>query len=276
MTEWIERVDRGTTPAILNEHVLRYAFAMPLVRTSAAWADLGCGTGAAAAAAAEGRFGGRLILADNDAGALAAAQRELQAAGEVVAIEADLTDSADLDRLEKAIVSGDAEEHRCITCFEVVEHLDDFGPLIDRLVRLAEVANCTVCLSVPNDAFTGVENPFHETVWGEASVEELRSLLPETHVAGAQYALTGSCIQIDEQPAQHRLVVDVAPDRVPSHYLLVFGPRTAELRPAARIDQIDLDQQRTWERQREADLDYYRQWAEELAGHLPADRAVGN
>jgi SAM-dependent methyltransferase len=275
MTNWIERVERGTNPVILNEHVLRYAFAMPVIRGSAAWADLGCGTGAAATQAAEGSFGGRLILVDNDAGALAAAQRELRGA-EVVAMDADLTDPADLDRIEDALVNGDPDEQRCITCFEVVEHLDDFAPLIGRLVRLAETENCTVFLSVPNDAFTGVENPFHETVWGEASVAELRSLLPEAHLACAQYALTGSCIQLDEQPAQHRLVVDVAADRVPSHYLLVFGPRAAELRPAARVDQIDRDEQRTWERQREAELDYYRQWAEELAGNLPADRAVGN
>ena len=275
MTDWIERVERGTNPVILNEHVLRYAFAMPVIRGSAAWADLGCGTGAAAAEAAEGGFGGRLILVDNDAGALAAAQQELQS-GEVVAIEADLTDSADLDRIELALVKGGPDEQRCVTCFEVVEHLDDFGPLIGRLVRLAETAGCTVCLSVPNDAFTGVENPFHETVWGEASVEELRSLLPEAHLAGAQYALTGSCIQLDEQPSQHRLAVDVPPGQVPSHYLLVFGPRAAEVHPGARIAAIDLDEQRAWERRREADLDYYRQSAEELAGDLRADRAVGN
>src|SRR5215211_2750748 len=248
MADWIERVERGTNPVILNEHVLRYAFAMPVIRGSAAWADLGCGTGAAAAEAAEGGFGGRLILVDNDAGALAAAQQELQS-GEVVAIEADLSDSADLDRIELALVKGGPDEQRCVTCFEVVE---------------------------PNDAFTGVENPFHETVWGEASVEELRSLLPEAHLAGAQYALTGSCIQLDEQPSQHRLAVDVPPGQVPSHYLLVFGPRAAEVHPGARIAAIDLDEQRAWERRREADLDYYRQSAEELAGDLRADRAVGN
>ena len=275
MTDWIERVERSTNPAILNEHVLRYAFAMPVVRGSSAWADLGCGTGAAAAEAAQGSFEGRLILVDNEARALEAAQRELRGA-EVVAMDADLTDPADLDRIEDALVNGDPDEQRCITCFEVVEHLDDFAPLIGRLVRLAETENCTVFLSVPNDAFTGVENPFHETVWGEASVAELRSLLPEAHLACAQYALTGSCIHLDEQPAQHPLAVDVAPERVPSHYLLVFGRRAPEARPAARIAQIDLDQQRTWERQREADLDYYRQWVEEAAGRLPADDALGN
>jgi 2-polyprenyl-3-methyl-5-hydroxy-6-metoxy-1,4-benzoquinol methylase len=274
MAEWIERVDRGTSPVILHEHVLRYAFAMPLINGSSVWVDLGCGTGAAAAEALQGAYRGRLILVDNDPTALDLAQREFHA-DELVSLEADLSDPAELSRVEEALSQGGPDAHRCITCFEVIEHLDNFEPLIGHLVNLAETKACTVSLSVPNDAFSGVDNPYHETVWGEASVEELRSVLPKTHVFGAQYSLSGSCIQLPEEPTRHQINVDVAADGVPSHYLLAFGPRATEVTSAAAVTQIDLDEHRAWERRREADLDYYQQWADELAGRRPADGRDG-
>lgn len=273
MAEWIERVDRGTNTTILNEHVLRYAFAVPLIHTSSVWADLGCGTGAAAAEAVRDTFGGRLILVDKDAEALNLARREFEL-GEVVALEADLANASDLRRIKETVLTGHPGGHRCITCFEVVEHLEDFEPLISQLVELAEEYACTIALSVPNDAFTGVDNPYHETVWGEASVEELRSLLPHAHVFGAQYPFTGSCIHVEEQPTHHEIGIDVATDRVPSHFLLLFGPRSTDVRSLAGVTPVDLDEQRAWERRRESDLDYYRQWAEELASREPSDRPV--
>jgi SAM-dependent methyltransferase len=275
MAEWIERVDRGTSPVILHEHVLRYAFALPLISGSSVWVDLGCGTGAAAAEALQGAYAGRLVLVDNDPMALDLAQREFQA-GELVTLKADLSDPADLSRVEEALSHGGPDAYRCITCFEVIEHLDNFEPLIGHLVNLAETEAYTVTLSVPNDAFSGVDNPYHHTVWGEASVEELRSLLPESHVFGSQYSLSGSCIQLPEEPTRHQVTTDVNVDRVPSHFLLAFGPRATEVTSAAAVTQIDLDEHRAWERRREADLDYYQQWADELAGRSPADERDGS
>jgi 2-polyprenyl-3-methyl-5-hydroxy-6-metoxy-1,4-benzoquinol methylase len=271
MAEWIERVDRGTNPAILHEHVLRYAFALPLINGSSVWADLGCGTGTAAAEATQSAFDGRLILVDNDPKALDLARREFHAR-ELVALEANLSDQADLSRIEEALSRGGPDGHRCITCFEVIEHLDNFEPLIGKLVNLAETKACTVALSVPNDAFSGVDNPYHETVWGEASVQELRSLLPKSHVFGAQYPLSGSCIHVAEQPMSHQIAIDAATNRVPSHYLLAFGQQATEVTSSAGVTQIDLDEHRAWERRREADLDYYQQWADELAGREAAER----
>jgi SAM-dependent methyltransferase len=275
MAEWIERVDRGTNPTILHEHVLRYAFALPLITGSSVWADLGCGTAAAAAQAAQRGPSGRLILVDNDEQALELARREFQAY-DVIALQADLADSADIDRVEEALLSGGPDEHRCITCFEVIEHLDNFEPLVSRLVELAEKGACTVALSVPNDAFSGVSNPFHETVWGEASVDELRLLLPRSQVLGAQYPLAGSCIQLDEQPARHHLTVGGTRGQVASHYLVAFGPRATEVSPVAAVTWVDLNEHRAWERRREAALDYYQQWADELANPAHADHPVDN
>ena len=49
MTNWQERIDRETAPAIRTEHELRYLAARPLVAGSGVWADLGCGNATASA-----------------------------------------------------------------------------------------------------------------------------------------------------------------------------------------------------------------------------------
>lgn len=274
MVEWIERVDRGTDPVIFQEHVLRYSFAAPLIQGSSLWADLGCGTGAAAADALQGRFAGRLVLVDKDAAALAAAAREFDS-NEPISVEADLADTLGFGRVEDALLKNDSEGRRCITCFEVIEHLDDFGPLIGRLVELADASTCTVALSVPNDAFSGVDNPYHRTVWGEASVEELRSLLPQSQLVGFQYPLTGSSIEL-ANASQQEVTVESPEERVPSHYLIVFGPRAPEVVPVAGVRRLDLDERRAWEQRLNADLDYYRQLADGLPGRPSAGEHAEN
>ena len=52
-----------------------------------------------------------------------------------------------------------------------------------------------------------------------------------------------------------------------SHFVAAFGPRTSELGQRAAAPAADLDGQRTWERQREAQLALYEA---ELA-HLRAE-----
>jgi hypothetical protein len=271
MANWIERVDRATDPAILNEHALRYRFAAPLIESSAVWGDLGCGTGAAAAQAV-GRFNGRLVLVELDVGALQAAARE-QIGAEVVAVHADLSVPSDLMRVRDALVGDDSAGSGCLTCFEIIEHLVDFVPLVTLLAELAEEGRFTVALSVPNDAFTGVENPYHRTVWGESAAEELRRLVPEPIVAH-QYALAGSCVQqLSDEAATYDAFVEVSSERVPTHHILVFGPRVREVAPVFSVVQADLATSRRVETAREADLEYFRRIAEDAGALRTADKA---
>jgi hypothetical protein len=271
MANWIERVDRATDPAILNEHALRYRFAAPLIESSAVWGDLGCGTGAAAAQAV-GRFNGRLVLVELDAEALEAAAGE-QISAEVVPVHADLSAPSDLVRVRDALVGGNSAGSGCLTCFETIEHLVDFVPLVTLLAELAEEERFTVALSVPNDAFTGVENPYHRTVWGESSVEELRRLVPEP-VLAHQYALAGSCVQeVSQEPATYAASVEVSSERIPSHHILVFGPRAREVAPVFGVVQADLASSRRLETAREADLQYFRRIAEDAGALRTADKA---
>jgi hypothetical protein len=71
---------------------------------------------------------------------------------------------------------------------------------------LADHHDFTVSLSVPNDAFWSIENPFHHTMWGEGAFEELRRLLPADHVVARQFALQGSLAQGDGEDSSRRAV----------------------------------------------------------------------
>jgi hypothetical protein len=285
MPGWEERIDRSTDSALIAEHVARYRFAMPVVRSSALWVELGCGNGLAARDALAGSFEAKLMLVDNDQSALEAASEELGSSNPETLL-ADLSLSADLERVEERIASLDTGAGGCITCFETVEHLPSFPPLLQLLTRLSAARRFTVILSVPNDAFWSIHNPHHQTTWGDGAFAEFRSLLPEAHAAAFQFPLAGTCIQPEaaEQEVDHELVVPVAVDRVPSHFLVWFGPGLEGPAPVAACVQVDLDQRRAWERQREADLAflrqresdlvYYAQEAEELRQELNALRAA--
>ena len=80
-----------------------------------------------------------------------------------------------------------------VTCFETLEHLESFVPLVELLIELG-ARGYTVVLSVPNDAFWSIENPHHRTMWGEGAVRGAARLLPGDHVALEQVALAGSAI----------------------------------------------------------------------------------
>jgi 2-polyprenyl-3-methyl-5-hydroxy-6-metoxy-1,4-benzoquinol methylase len=261
MTDWQERITRETPPAIRIEHEVRYRLAVPLIATSGTWCDLGCGSGIAAAAALADAAGrpARAVLVDYEQSAVDGAAAEL-ALDATVALQADLTQPADLDRVRAALRDG--EGPRTVTCFEVVEHLATFVPLLELLAGLAEEHDVTTILSVPNDAFSGVENPHHLTAWGEGSFAELAGLLPERHVLARQVALQGSAIALEDDAGDttHDVPVDVhAEGAVPTHFIAAFGPRAAEIRSLAAAAQVDLDAQRAWERQREADNELLQQ-----------------
>ena len=141
-----------------------------------------------------------------------------------------------------------------VTCFEVIEHLETFVPLVVALIDLA-AKGATVVLSAPNDAFWALENPYHHTMWGEGAFEELRRLLPPDTVVARQVPLNGSHLVV-EGDAGPLTMPPVAPrtDAVASHLLCAFGPRAGLLASRALAVPADLDAQRTWERQRESNM----------------------
>ena len=255
MTDWQERITRGTPPAVRVEHDVRYRLAAPRILEGAGWCDLGCGNGLAAAAALGDAYGGRAVLVDLDHEAAGTAAREVQA-GETVALAADLTAPEDVERVLATLLEG-APGPRTVTCFEVVEHLATFVPLLEALVALRTRDDVDVVLSVPNDAFWAIENPHHRTMWGEGAFEELRSLLPPDAVVLRQIVLSGSvAIPLDPNgegtaDVQQPVEVDAAA-AVPTHLLAAFGPRAGSLQVTAGITALDLDGQRRWEREREA------------------------
>lgn len=253
MPEWQERLTRDTKPSIRAEHDLRYAAAAPLIERAPVWVDLGCGAGVASSGALGERFAGHALLVDRSQDALDEAAATVHA-GRVEAVRADLADEGDIARVREAAVA--AGRDGCATAFEVIEHLPTFVPLLELLIELAAEHGYTVALSVPNDAFWAIENPFHETMWGEGSFEELRRLLPADHVVARQVPLTGSALVLGDGEVAVPAVA-VGGDRVPSHFLAAFGPRAGELAPRASAQAADLDGQRAWERQREAQLAFH-------------------
>jgi SAM-dependent methyltransferase len=261
MADWQERITRDTKPSIRVEHDLRYAVAAPLVQSAPTWVDLGCGAGVAAADALGEAPLGRVVLVDADADALDQAGRDLRAR-DTARVQADLATDEGVAAVRAALDGTPG----VITCFEVVEHLKTFVPLISALIELAE-SGWTVVLSVPNDAFWALENPYHETMWGEGAFEELRRLLPEDAVVAKQIPLDGSHLVIDGAPLELPPVTP-RPDAIPSHFLAAFGPRAAELTPRALAIPSDLDGRRTWERQRESTLAVLEAELEELRANV--------
>ncbi len=239
MPSWQERITHDTEPAIRVEHDLRYRYAAPAIAGATLWCDLGCGNGVAAATARPEGFQGEILLVDVAASALAAAATEVPGAR---TLQADLSDPGDVAKLATELKG----KGTVVTCFEVIEHLTTFVPLVEMLESLK---NATVVMSVPNDAFWAAENPHHKTMWGEGAFAELQSLLPEGHSVARQLQLNGSAI------------AEEGDGRVPTHFLASWGG----VAPAAVRDvvQTDLDEQRDWVRRREADLAYFKAMAEE-------------
>jgi SAM-dependent methyltransferase len=263
---WEERITRDTHPAVRVEHEVRYRFAAALIRESPVWADLGCGNGIAARDALGERLPERVLLVDNSEAALAQALRELNA-GAMSTLQADLTSPDDLDRIRRELTADDTSGG-CVTAFEVIEHLADFVPIIELLVELAERNGFTSVLSVPNDAFWSIDNPFHVTKWGAGAFEELRRLLPPDHVVAHQQALHGSLAVLDDDVDPPPVRVEPTPITAPTHFLTAFGPAAGHLRPAAGVAGADLLEQRRWERQRESDCAHLQATEQRLRSEL--------
>jgi SAM-dependent methyltransferase len=258
MLEWEERVTRETSPAHRLEHELRYALVASLVREVPLWVDLGCGTGVAAADGLGSTTARRVVLVDASTEALEQAARELSASTPAT-VEADLGTTEGADAVRRAI----GEEHGgLITCFETLAHLENFVPCVDLLLGLAAVH--TVVLSVPNDAYWSIENPFHPTMWGEGALEELRSLVPRDHVQLEQVRLAASAVAPPGAAELELAPARLEAERVPSHFLLAFGPQAGRLAPTAATRMADVADERRWERERTSELAFMAARLQEL------------
>lgn len=253
MSHWQERINRETPPAIVAEHDLRYRLVAPLIAASSVWADLGCGNGMAPATALKGRLAPITVLVDLEADAVTRAAREL-GAPDAVQIDGDLTDPGILARVSEALLRADGD--RIVSCFEVVEHLSTFVPLLEWAGALARESAATFVISVPNDALWSIENPFHAARWSEGAFEELRRLLPAEQTLLRQISLTGSAVAPwDDMADRHELAIDLGGEvPVATHFIAAFGPRHAELTRGALAVPTDQLAQRRWERQRESNL----------------------
>lgn len=255
MVSWEERITKSSDPSIQIEHELRYQFAVPIIQSAETWCDLGCGTGVAARRALKNHFAGKhIVLVDLEETALAEAKSDFSN-DTTTAFCADLTNEEHLERVHKTLL--DQPGPRAITCFETVEHLSTFVPLLNLLTTLANTNETTVLISVPNDEFWAIENPHHVTTWGEGAFAELKSLLPKEHVIAHQTSLAGSSILTNQhEEVDSWQAPELAFSRVPTHFLAGFGPQHNELhKTMQQVTQVDPTEQRLWTRQREANLE---------------------
>jgi hypothetical protein len=258
MSQTYERVTRDTAPHRRIEHELRYTLVAPLIRRAALWVDLGCGSAVAAADALDSELPERTLLVDVSEDALADAGGELKGAQ---TLRADLGTTEGAAAVREAV--GDAGGERVATCFETLAHLETFVPAVELLLEFGD-RGFTVVLSVPNEAFWSIENPFHKTMWGEGSFEELRRLLPGEHVVLEQVPLIGSAIATRGAASLPLADVAIEEMRVPSHFLLAFGPKASALAPLAAVRMTDAEESRRWERERASDLAFLRARVQEL------------
>jgi SAM-dependent methyltransferase len=272
MPDWQERITRDSGPSLRVEHELRYELAAPLIRGAALWCDLGCGNGVAAARILETEPPQRAFLVDVDPAALETAGRELGML-EAQTLQADLAAAGDVAELRTALLAAATAGPRTVTCFETIEHLASFVPLVELLTELAEQHEFTVVASVPNDAFWSIENPHHQTMWSEGAFEELRRLLPPGHVALRQVALQGSAIVTENGADDRTVAVGVDPAGVPSHLLVAFGPAADRIAPGAHVVQADLEEERLWVRQREAHLSFLEAEVNTLRAEVQSNSA---
>lgn len=261
MSQWQERLTRESSPAHRLEGELRYALVAPLVREASVWVDLGSGSGVAAADGLAGRLAGRTLLVDVSAEALEDAVRELPGS-ETLAADLGTADGAAAVRDALA----DTPAGGLVTCFETLAHLERFDTAVSLLLELGD-RGFTVVISVPNDAFWSVENPFHRTAWGEGAAEELARLLPGDHVRLEQVPARASAIAPAGEAATVALGdVELPAARVPSHYLLGFGPQAHRLAPLAGARAADAGEERRWERERASRLALLEARVQELEG----------
>ena len=254
------------------EHEVRYRAAAAIIAEAALWCDLGCGTGTAAAAALE-QPPARAVLVDRDP-ALAE-----EAAGRVgagaVALAADLARPEDVERVRAAILDGEGET-RVVTCFETLERLETFVPLVEMLADAGERHGVTVVLGLPDDALGAPADAARRSTWTEAAFEELRRLLPDDTVEVPQVALAGSVVLAGRTAGEIELElpVSVPVEEVrPTHRIVAFGPAAPRLLPAGAAGPYDAAADRAASRLRDAQLEHDEAELAELRAEVERLRA---
>jgi hypothetical protein len=239
-------------PSVRVEHELRYRSAGALIAGAAVWCDLGCGSGLAAAAVLEGQVARAVLVDREETLAESAASRVPSPAAS--ALVADLTVREDLDRVRGAVLDGDGP--RVVTCFETLERLTTFVPLLELLTELAEQHETTVVLSVPDDE-AAPQTRWGGSVWGRGAFEELRRALPGEVVMARQATLAGSVVVAHraDEPGRVDLPLGTTVDEsARTHVLAAFGPQAGALAPAAAVVAVDAVAERAALRRREAQL----------------------
>jgi hypothetical protein len=182
---------------------LRYAYVSPLLGGTAVWADLGTGAP---------RTPDRVPPPDAD----------LATAAGVASLAAALADAT------------------VITCFDVLDGLDEIAPLLDWLV--SRHADATVVLS---------------TAGSPNQVEELRRLVPTDAVVARHVPIRAAAIVPDGAADAPPLgAVAVSADAPAVEHLLAFGPEAHRLASVSAAHAADLTAERADARRAAADLAY--------------------
>ena len=192
------------------------------------------------------------------------AERELRQRA-IEGIAAACRDRVDLiaeDVREPATLRDRIPEGALVTCFDVLDRVAAFAPLVEALLEAARERGATVVLALPNDAL-GDATPT-PTTWTEGALAELRGLLPEGHVAAGLYDLRGAAVVREGGSAPAEAPVEAAAE-VPVGWLVAFGAHADALGEAAAVAPVDTLEQRRWERAREADLAFFRAAAGDAA-----------
>lgn len=205
-----ERVIPGLVDAdLFNEHVSRYKFAARLIPKGGAILDLGCGTGYGTVEL----FGGTSIVgADVSAEAVAYARANYGREG--------------VTFLEASCDALPLTDHQfdLITCFEVIEHLENWRGLLAEAQRLLRPGGSFV-VSTPNKAYyaetrgkTG-PNPFHTHEFEYAEFESaLKEYFPHVRIWSQNHA--AAIVFAPTTPAG--AVLEASGSRVPedSHFFI--------------------------------------------------------
>jgi 2-polyprenyl-3-methyl-5-hydroxy-6-metoxy-1,4-benzoquinol methylase len=259
MTLWEERISAASEELLLAEHESRYRFVRPLVASAGSWCDIGCGTAAASVRALGDVLPPDVLLVDAAQEALDSATLALTGAQ---AMRVDLTTGADVDQLRSRIF--ELRQPVVVTCFEVIEHVSTLNHLIGLFAQLVS-GGVDLCLSVPNDIFTGVDNPFHVTKWGPESLAELQSVIPAQPVRANQFSLSGSMVVPEDRSTADGPLPQPdlgAEPPAPVQQLLLYSERGVPGEANVVCTVTDNVASRAWERQREADLAYFRSRAD--------------
>jgi SAM-dependent methyltransferase len=273
--ECIDPFESGTN--LLVEHLIRYEFVSQMTaQCSPTYFDLGCGNGFGLKVLQYHAPASILYGCDISEKALARAASYLGTTPPVRLLQMDLRKAETYCAVE-SLLKAHQEGPRVLLCFEVLEHLDRFESLVAFIDRQVE-KGVEAFLSVPNDSFWGVQNPFHKSMFGEESLSELTQLFSARARLYKQYPLQGATVLPDgvSELSEDKIVGKLFPEFlarrqglcIPSHFIFHFGSTDVEIgRFTACFAPWDAAAERQWAAQRESDMLYYRE-ARRVKGEL--------